>query len=438
MRLKSCHNSQNDCTTYLEYGNTRGYAPSQVYAQGCGSFSVGGGSYSGSPSYTPPVTTPSTPTSYVPPVNGYVGNSGNNSILLTSRLSELENQFSSGHVDVIEPIGNPSVVDQSIRDTEKLIEYIYNGYKEVRVCLIKPNWIDKIGCSATSSTYEIALNNLKNIIGMFIEGLGDGLGQSFTWENILLAVSVAVATGGLSEIFLIITGIVSIIWTVVDFFTSGEATYYLSLSYGERAKYVGTSAGKSIGLLIFGAVASRGVGLGKSFKQASVTVQTNLQRQPLAKIWQGQRISADIPIIIINRNGTMSWSKFELFSFAKNNSDDIILNKVKNQLKSGSNKDTFSEFLEVSGKITNSQAAKIASQLGYQKTGFVTPQGGAVFKNSSAPRDFQYISPDKGSGGINGSHNGAYWKAAPTPEGLASKNTRTGSYSMDLQIKIGD
>jgi hypothetical protein len=42
MRLKECQ--VNACTTYLEYGAyTNSYSPSQVYAQGCGSFTVGGG-----------------------------------------------------------------------------------------------------------------------------------------------------------------------------------------------------------------------------------------------------------------------------------------------------------------------------------------------------------------------------------------------------------
>ena len=85
-----------------------------------------------------------------------------------------------------------------------------------------------------------------------------------------------------------------------------------------------------------------------------------------------------------------------------------------------------------SAPITNSQTKAQAQSLGYSKVHGRSSHGQAVYYNPKASSGLQYISADVDS------HNGGAWKAAASIHDLASKRTRTGTYSWNLNIRIGD
>ncbi|QLB15306.1 hypothetical protein A6B39_07470 [Mannheimia granulomatis] len=74
----------------------------------------------------------------------------------------------------------------------------------------------------------------------------------------------------------------------------------------------------------------------------------------------------------------------------------------------------------------DSDAAKVAKELGYAKTNYRTKSGAAVFKKGNS-----YITRD-----VDG-HNGGAWKEAASPEKLNSKETRNGTFDINLN-RIGD
>jgi RHS repeat-associated protein len=74
---------------------------------------------------------------------------------------------------------------------------------------------------------------------------------------------------------------------------------------------------------------------------------------------------------------------------------------------------------------TNTEAAKAAARLGFEKTNFRS-MGQAVFK-----KDNYYLTRD-----LTG-HNGGAWKMARSVEDLGSRTTRMGTYDVNL-IRIGD
>ena len=86
--------------------------------------------------------------------------------------------------------------------------------------------------------------------------------------------------------------------------------------------------------------------------------------------------------------------------------------------------------------MTNGEAKIAASKLGYQDTGISLPNGQKVFLNPKASSDMKYISQDIGSGNGLGSHNGGSWKAANSIRNLGSKETRTGTFDINLN-RIG-
>ena len=81
---------------------------------------------------------------------------------------------------------------------------------------------------------------------------------------------------------------------------------------------------------------------------------------------------------------------------------------------------------------TNSYSKKYAGDLGYTKVNNQYSHGSAIYYNPNASGNMQYISVDKDS------HNGGYWKAASSIEGLFSKATRTGTFTWDLSTRVGD
>ena len=83
-------------------------------------------------------------------------------------------------------------------------------------------------------------------------------------------------------------------------------------------------------------------------------------------------------------------------------------------------------------QITNSQTKAQAQALGYSKVQGRTSHGQAVYYNAKASSGLRYISADVDS------HNGGAWKAAASIRDLASKRTRTGTYSWSLNTRIGD
>ncbi|HGO5815439.1 TPA: toxin C-terminal domain-containing protein [Mannheimia haemolytica] len=68
----------------------------------------------------------------------------------------------------------------------------------------------------------------------------------------------------------------------------------------------------------------------------------------------------------------------------------------------------------------------VAKELGYIKTNYRTKSGAAVFKKGNS-----YITRD-----VDG-HNGGAWKEASSPEKLNKKETRNGTFDINLN-KIGD
>ncbi len=75
---------------------------------------------------------------------------------------------------------------------------------------------------------------------------------------------------------------------------------------------------------------------------------------------------------------------------------------------------------------TTTEATAAATNLGYSKINELS-KGQAVYKRGN-----DYITRD-----IDG-HNGGAWKRATSVANLGSKTTRTGTYSADLTIRVGD
>lgn len=73
-----------------------------------------------------------------------------------------------------------------------------------------------------------------------------------------------------------------------------------------------------------------------------------------------------------------------------------------------------------SSRLTNSQAADMANRLGFRATN-LRSRGQTIFTDGK-----RCITQDIDS------HPGGLWKMARTPEGLASKSTRSGTYDYDL------
>ncbi|QNK65452.1 hemagglutinin repeat-containing protein [Variovorax sp. PAMC26660] len=78
-----------------------------------------------------------------------------------------------------------------------------------------------------------------------------------------------------------------------------------------------------------------------------------------------------------------------------------------------------------------------AAMLGYRKTNENSKFGEPVYFNPRAKKEMQYISRDVGSGNGVGSHNGGFWKAASSVANLGKNTTRTGTFDVTLDEKIG-
>jgi hypothetical protein len=80
----------------------------------------------------------------------------------------------------------------------------------------------------------------------------------------------------------------------------------------------------------------------------------------------------------------------------------------------------------ITGPVTPAEAKALAEAMGYVKTNFRS-HGQPVYKLGKS-----YISRD-----VDG-HCGGVWKEASSPEDLASKTTRNGTYNADLTERLGD
>jgi hypothetical protein len=80
----------------------------------------------------------------------------------------------------------------------------------------------------------------------------------------------------------------------------------------------------------------------------------------------------------------------------------------------------------ITGPVTPAEAKALAEAMGYVKTNFRS-HGQPVYKKGKS-----YISRD-----VDG-HCGGVWKEASSPEDLASKTTRNGTYNADLTERLGD
>ena len=78
-----------------------------------------------------------------------------------------------------------------------------------------------------------------------------------------------------------------------------------------------------------------------------------------------------------------------------------------------------------SNYITTKEATEVAKKLGYRKTKYIS-EGRPVYTNGK-----NYITPDRTT------HNGGFWKKAKLPKELKGKNTRAGTYDINLNL-IGD
>ena len=146
LTLKSC--VTNDCTSYLESSQINNYAPSMVYAQGCGLFS------NGSNNYNP---TPSTPPSYIPPVvpaptpvPSPVPQPGPSPTYtspgLNSRISILYSNSTYGYANSKAPLGKPTIVQLAITESKDLITGLTNHISMFNFVLFRKvgliNWLD--------------------------------------------------------------------------------------------------------------------------------------------------------------------------------------------------------------------------------------------------------------------------------------------------------
>lgn len=83
------------------------------------------------------------------------------------------------------------------------------------------------------------------------------------------------------------------------------------------------------------------------------------------------------------------------------------------------------------GDRNHTKPSQVAKEMGYSKEP-ERSHGQAVYYKNTAPKPLRYISYDIDS------HNGGYWKAASSPQNLLHKSTRSGTYDMYLQNRIGD
>ncbi|MFD1259679.1 toxin C-terminal domain-containing protein [Entomomonas asaccharolytica] len=74
--------------------------------------------------------------------------------------------------------------------------------------------------------------------------------------------------------------------------------------------------------------------------------------------------------------------------------------------------------------------AQQAKDMGYRKIN-ERSYSQAVYHNPKASIDLRYITPH-----IDG-HNGGFWNAASSIRNLGSKSTRSGTYNIDLTVRIG-
>lgn len=89
---------------------------------------------------------------------------------------------------------------------------------------------------------------------------------------------------------------------------------------------------------------------------------------------------------------------------------------------------------EVPAFATEPDANKVARLMGFTKTNY-TSRGAAVYSDK---RNSIFISRDVPEQSTGISHSGGSWKLATTPDRLGSKETRSGTFDLFLENRIGD
>ncbi|WP_133118698.1 toxin C-terminal domain-containing protein [Conservatibacter flavescens] len=142
-----------------------------------------------------------------------------------------------------------------------------------------------------------------------------------------------------------------------------------------------------------------------------VTEENNLTREELAKQKTGKEKALDLAFeaaLMLKKENGLSDAKV---GFAKKKSDS----------SSSTNRNIAKPVFQ-----TDSQAAKVAKELGYTRTNYRTKSDAVIFKKGNS-----YITRD-----VDG-HNGGAWKEASSPEKLNKKETRNGTFDINLN-RIGD
>ena len=76
--------------------------------------------------------------------------------------------------------------------------------------------------------------------------------------------------------------------------------------------------------------------------------------------------------------------------------------------------------------VSRKDLDKAAGDLGYSKVRGQTSHGQSIYYNNRANKSVRYITPDADA------HNGGFWKAANSIKNLASKATRTGTFTKNM------
>ena len=76
--------------------------------------------------------------------------------------------------------------------------------------------------------------------------------------------------------------------------------------------------------------------------------------------------------------------------------------------------------------VSRKDLDKAAGDLGYSKVRGQTSHGQPIYYNNRANKSVRYITPDADA------HNGGFWKAANSIKNLASKATRTGTFTKNM------
>ncbi len=276
-------------------------------------------------------------------------NSSNGSNI-SSSLQQLNTDLSQdGFVNRKLPTQKPPIYQTAFNEANDIKEWLKGFMYSTHYCVeSNEGYWQRFGCIAGSSTFQTALENLKNGIGSFFSGMFKGLGESFSWWNLLIAVGTAILTAGVSPIWQLIIGIGSIVTLTISIFSSGQLEEFIRSNYLDKLHMIGYVTGYILGSVVLGGIATILADMTKTVTIAvarlTSTATSNLGKN-LTKLWAGQTIGS-IPLIVLERDGSLVYRRFELFSFLKNSSDDIVQSTL-GQLDDDGFKASFSEYIQI-------------------------------------------------------------------------------------------